>query len=188
MKDAVEENLQLQNRLGNIIIGYLCKMKGGKCSSLNRIQLSNLLVTALGSLTGLGLVGVLSSHYKLPLLLPSFGASAVLLYAACHVPMAQPRNVIGGHILSALVGVAVYQIFGGEWWAISLGVTLAIVAMALTHTLHPPGGATAFVAVYTGQGFGFVLTPVALGAVCLVIIALLVNNLSPRHKYPEYWY
>lgn len=188
MKNAVEENLQLQPRLGNMVVSYLCKMKGGKCSALNRMSLSNLLITALGSLAGIGLVGILSSHYNLPLLLPSFGASAVLLYAACHVPMAQPRNVIGGHILSALTGVAVYQLFGGEWWAISLGVTSAIMAMALTHTLHPPGGATAFVAVYTGQSFDFILTPVALGAVFLVVIALLVNNLSPQRKYPEYWY
>lgn len=167
---------------------YICKMRGGKCHDLPTICFEEILVSALGSFLGIGLVGLLSELYAMPLLLPSFGASAVLLYAACHVPMAQPRNVIGGHLLSALVGVSVYQFFGDSWWAVALGVTLAIVAMILTHTLHPPGGATAFVAVYNGQSYGFILSPVGIGALCLVLIALLVNNLSRKRKYPDYWY
>ncbi|MFZ5633334.1 MAG: HPP family protein [Bacillota bacterium] len=163
-------------------------MKGGKCSSPAKISLSGLFVTALGSFFGIGLVAILSAHYSLPLLLPSFGASAVLLYAACHVPMAQPRNVIGGHLISAFMGVLVYQLFGDDWWALAMGVTSAIVVMTVTHTLHPPGGATAFVAVYTGQNFGFILSPVGLGAVLLIAVAILVNNLSGERKYPDYWY
>lgn len=167
---------------------YLCKMKGGKCRSLPKSSLSGLLCTALGSFIGIGLVAVLSVQYNLPLLLPSFGASAVLLYAACHVPMAQPRNVVGGHLVSALTGVLTYQLWGDQWWAISLGVTSAIVAMTVTRTLHPPGGATAFMAVYTKQNFAFIFLPVGLGAVLLIIVALLVNNLSSERKYPDYWY
>ncbi|MTI81855.1 MAG: HPP family protein [Firmicutes bacterium] len=167
---------------------YACKMKAGKCTDLPKISLTGILTTALGSFAGIGLVAMLAEYYNLPLLLPSFGASAVLLYAACQVPMAQPRNVIGGHLVSALMGVIVYQLFGDVWWAIALGVTLAIMMMALTYTLHPPGGATAFVAVYTAQDFNFIFSPVLLGAVCLVIIALLVNNLSNERKYPYYWY
>lgn len=188
MKDTTGENYASRYGTGGKIANYLCKMKGGRCPTTGAVPFMQLMITFLGSFAGIGLVGFLAEHYGLPLLLPSFGASAVLLYAACHVPMAQPRNVIGGHILSALVGVTVYQVFGNTWWAITLGVTLAIVAMALTHSLHPPGGATAFMAVYNGQGFGFILSPVALGLVCLVVIALLVNNLSPQRKYPEYWY
>lgn len=145
-------------------------------------------VTALGSFLGLGMVAALADYCGLPLLLPSFGASAALLYAACHLPMAQPRNVLGGHVISAFIGVSVYWLFGDAWWAIPLGVTLAIVVMILTYTLHPPGGATAFLAIYTGQDFNFIITPVALGISCLIIIALLVNNLSSQRKYPVYWY
>ncbi|MFZ5634745.1 MAG: HPP family protein [Bacillota bacterium] len=167
---------------------YLCKMKGGRCSDLPRVSWSDLLVTAVGCLAGIGLVTLLSVYYKLPLLFPSFGASAVLLYAACHAPMAQPRNVIGGHILSAFTGVVVYQLLGGEWWAITIGVTLAILMMTVTRTLHPPGGATAFVAVYNGQNFGFIISPVGIGAVFLVAIAVLVNNISSHRKYPDFWF
>ena len=146
-----------------------------------------MLVTALGSFLGIGFIAILAEYYQLPFLVPSFGATAVLLYAACHVPMAQPRNVVGGHAISALVAVMVYQTFGNAWWAIALGVTLAIIAMSITYTLHPPGGATAFMAVYTGQGFDFIFTPVILGAVVLVLVAVLINNLSSQRKYPDYW-
>lgn len=170
------------------LLRYLCKMKGGKCSSLPKVSWSRLLCSVLGSFTGLGLLTLLSDIYALPLLLPSFGASAALLYGACHLPMAQPRNVVGGHLISALIGVLACQMFGCSWWAITLGVTMAIVAMTVTYTLHPPGGATAFLAVYTGQDFGFIISPVGVGAVCLVCIALLVNNLSSEQQYPKYWY
>lgn len=169
-------------------LAYLCKMRGCRCQNLTKANIGEVCISALGSFLGLGLVGLLSELYKLPLLLPSFGASAVLLYAACHVPMAQPRNVIGGHLVSAFVGVLVYQVFGNEWWVVALGVTLAITTMVLTHTLHPPGGATAFVAVYNGQGLGFIISPVGIGAICLVLIALMVNNLSKQRKYPDYWF
>jgi CBS-domain-containing membrane protein len=189
MKDTLEQTIPDRRTLASkMLVTYLCKMKGGRCAALPKLSITGLLVTALGSFAGIGLVAMLADHYRLPLLLPSLGASAVLLYAACHVPMAQPRNVIGGHIISALVGVTVYQLCGDAWWAIALGVTLAIVAMTLTHTLHPPGGATAFIAVYTAQDFGFILSPVGAGALCLVLIALLVNNLSSERKYPDYWY
>jgi len=167
--------------------GYLCKMKGGRCKDLPRLTWSGLLVTAVGSLAGLGLVCLLSSYYQLPLLLPSLGASAVLLYAACHVQMAQPRNVLGGHLISAFVGVSAYQLFGGQWWVIAVGVTTAILAMTVTRTLHAPGGATAFVAIYNGQGFDFIIAPVGMGVVCLLVIALLINNLASQRKYPDYW-
>jgi len=186
---AVDETKEMEQPYAESKVKtYLCKMKGGKCTTASGVSTHGLLITSLGSFIGIGLVALLSSYYQLPLLLPSFGATAVLLYAACHVPMAQPRNVVGGHIISALAGVTVYQLFGGLWWTLALGVTLAIISMAVTNTLHPPGGATAFVAVYTGQDFGFVLSPVGLGAVCLILVALLVNNLSHRCRYPQYWF
>ncbi len=188
MNGAVKEKEARQDGGKEKIAAYLCKMKGGKCCSKPELSLSGVLLTAAGSFAGIGLVALLSHLYKVPLLVPSLGATAALLYAACHVPMAQPRNVFGGHVISAIAGVSAYTLFGGGWWVIALGVTLAIIAMTVTHTLHPPGGATAFVAVYNGQGFGFIFAPVALGVVCLIVIALLVNNLSSSRKYPEYWY
>ncbi len=106
---------------------------------------------------------------------------------------AQPRNLVGGHIVSGLVGVICYQLFGGTiWFASALAVSLAIVSMMLTKTLHPPGGATALIAVIGGPkvhalGFLYPFVPAGLGALILLAVALLVNNLSRNRKYPEYW-
>ncbi|RZD16009.1 MAG: HPP family protein [Candidatus Acididesulfobacter guangdongensis] len=128
------------------------------------------------------------------LVIGSFGASAVLIYAAIKSPLAQPRNLIGGHVLSALVGVACYKFFGEDIiLASALAVSLAIMVMLATKTLHPPGGATALIAVIGGRaiyrlGFLYALIPIGLGAVILLIIALLVNNLAGNRKYPEYWF
>jgi CBS-domain-containing membrane protein len=87
-----------------------------------------------------------------PLLIGSFGASAVLAFGAIRSPLAQPRNLVGGHFLSALVGVSCYFLFPGTpWLASCLAVATAIALMHVTKTLHPPGGATALIAV-TGRG------------------------------------
>ncbi|WP_066633630.1 HPP family protein [Desulfolucanica intricata] len=167
---------------------YISKMKGGRCTDLPKVTWTGLLFTAAGTITGVGLVAFLAVYCSLPLLLPSFGASAVLLYATCHAPVAQPRNVVGGHLVSAAAGVLVYHFFGNTWWTIALGVTLAAVLMLVTRTLHPPGGATAYIAVYSGQEFSFIIFPVGVGIICLVIIAVLINNLSRERSYPVYWF
>lgn len=151
----------------------------------------------LGAVIGIGLCGYLSSKYfeprDLTMIIGSFGASAVLVYGAIKSPLAQPRNLIGGHVLSGLVGVACYQMFGEAiWLAAALAVSFAIVSMLATKTLHPPGGATALIAVIGGPkihslGFLYAVIPAGAGAVILLIVALVVNNLSKNRKYPEYW-
>ncbi|MDA8212234.1 MAG: HPP family protein [Clostridia bacterium] len=153
-------------------------------AALGNLPWGETLRTAAGSFAGISLVAWLTYYFKLPLLAPSFGATAVLLYAACHVPMAQPRNAIGGHLISAALGVLTFQLFGQTWWSIALGVTLAITAMVFSGTLHPPGGATAFVAVYTGQDFSFVFAPIAVGVILMVLVALVTNNLGKGGRYP----
>lgn len=170
------------------VSAYLDKMKGGNRPKFEKSDYREHFITALGSFLGIGLVALLNYFYQIPLIVPSFGASAVLLYAACHAPMSQPRNVIGGHLVSATTSVAVYQSFGIHWWSIALGVTLAILFMSLTHTLHPPGGATAFIGVYTEQSWSYIFSPVGVGAILLVLVAVVVNNLSSKRKYPHFWF
>jgi CBS-domain-containing membrane protein len=175
---------------------YILKMKGSTKSPPG-VGISELAWSWLGSVFGIGLCGYLSSRYfepkDLTLIIGSFGASAVLLYAAIKSPLAQPRNLVGGHIISALIGVACFQLFGNTIWiASALAVSFAIVAMLATKTVHPPGGATALIAVIGGAkvhslGFYYALVPAGAGAVILLVVALLVNNLSRNRKYPEYW-
>lgn len=171
-------------------------MKGG-AKSPPGVDIAEFSWSWIGSAIGIGICGYCSSRYfeqrDLTLLIGSFGASAVLVYAAIRSPLAQPRNLIGGHVISGLVGAACYQLFGETIWiAAALAVSLAIVAMLATKTLHPPGGATALIAVIGGAkihnlGYLYAFVPAGAGAVVLLIVALLVNNLSKNRKYPEYW-
>lgn len=175
---------------------YVAKM-GGQAKAPPGVPLRELLWSWIGSVLGIGLCGYLSSRFFEPrdstLLIGSFGASAVLVYGAIKSPLAQPRNLLGGHIISAAVGVASYVLFSETLWlAAALGVSLAIVAMLATRTLHPPGGATALIAVIGGPkvhalGFLYVLVPAGAGALVLLVVALVVNNLSRDRRYPEYW-
>lgn len=129
-------------------------------------------------------------------LIGSFGASAVLVYGMPRAEFSQPRNVIGGHVVSALVGVTVFKFFGiGSIWAFPLAVSLSIFAQQLTRTIHPPGGATALIAIIGGEkiqdmGYLYIFSPVMIGSVIMVSVAIFINNLtsdSTRH-YPVYWW
>lgn len=153
----------------------------------NNVNWREFALSSIGCFLSIGFIALASAHCGVPLMIPSFGASVILLYTACHAPMSQPRNVIGGHIVSAFAGISTYQLFGNGWGAITLAVVLAMTLMTLTGTLHPPGGATAFVAVYSGQNFNFIIAPVTIGSIILILVALLINNLSSTRKYPQYW-
>ena len=128
------------------------------------------------------------------LLIGSFGATAVLVYGAVRSPLAQPKNVLGGHVLSALIGVCAHQVLGATpWLAAAVAVATAIAVMHLTRTLHPPGGATALIAVIGGDsvhslGYMYALVPAGLGAVLLLLVALVVNNIPKGRRYPEFWF
>ena len=122
-----------------------------------------------------------------PLLIGSFGASAVLLFGATDSPLAQPRNLVGGHLVSAGVAVMVVALFGSSPLTMAIGVGLAIFVMNLTHTTHPPGGATALIGVQGAVGPGFILLPVLAGALILLVTAIFTNNVVYHRSYPKHW-
>ncbi|HEA31475.1 MAG TPA: HPP family protein [Leeuwenhoekiella sp.] len=148
----------------------------------------------IGSFVGIGLIALSQSFSMSQLenifLIGSFGASSVLIYGAIQSPLAQPRNLIGGHLVSAIVGVTVFKVVPDILWITApLAVASSIVAMQITKTMHPPGGATALIAV-TGTakikelGYLYVLSPVLTGVIILFITALIFNNLTQYRSYP----
>jgi len=143
-----------------------------------------------GAFLGVGFTALLAFFWKCPMLLGPFGASAVLIYGAYKAPLAQPRNVLMGHFLAACIGVCVYDFFGTTFWSIGLGVSLALVLMVVTYSIHPPAGATAYVAVQTGGlgvGYMYILNPVILGVFILLLIGVIFNKLGKR-DYPTHWW
>jgi len=151
--------------------------------------------TFIGSFLGIGLIGIINNRYFTTndniFLIGSFGASSVLIYGVINSPMAQPRNLIGGHLICALVGVSIHKLFPAEVWLTSaLSVSLSIVLMQITKTLHPPGGATALIAnigsaKIQALGYCYVLSPVLSGVMILFLVAVMCNNATPHRTYPK---
>ncbi|KAG0228183.1 hypothetical protein BGW42_002340 [Actinomortierella wolfii] len=135
-----------------------------------------------------------------PVITGAFGATAVLIYGAIDSPLAQPRNVFCGHIMSALVGVSLYKLFNLmnaatfdrlHWLLCSLSVSVSLFLMQLTQTVHPPASATALIAVTGGDtiynlGYWYVLCPVGLGITMMLTVAIIGNNIARR--YPMHWW
>ena len=150
----------------------------------------------LGSFIGIGLISYSQSKHFFPqdivYLIGSFGASSVLIYGIIESPFSQPRNLIGGHLVSAFVGVTVNILFHHTLYlAAPLAVSLSIVCMQITKTLHPPGGATALIAItsskkITDLGYWYLLYPVLTGVLILFFTALLFNNMTSSRSYPLY--
>ncbi|MBW2367297.1 MAG: HPP family protein [Deltaproteobacteria bacterium] len=178
-------------------MAYFKKMKG-TTKSPPAVSRSEICWSWIGAFLGITPVAYLNSRLleqtDLVMIIGSFGASAVLIYGAIRSPLAQPRNLIGGHVLSAVIGVAIYKVLPGNLWlASALAVATAIACMHATKTLHPPGGATALIAVIGSQrihdlGYLYVFVPTGIGAAIMLIVALAVNNIPRSRRYPEFWF
>jgi CBS-domain-containing membrane protein len=117
-----------------------------------------------------------------------FGASCVLAFATWEAPLAQPRNIIGGHLLAAAVGLVVLRLLGNQPVSLALGVGLAIALMILTKTTHPPAGATPLAIILGNADAGFLLFPVLSGSALLVIMSVLLNRFVFKRDYPKFWF
>ncbi|EYE90069.1 HPP family protein [Aspergillus ruber CBS 135680] len=142
-----------------------------------------------------------SSYFErrhVPGIVASFGASAVLCYGAIDAPLAQPRALIFGHFLSALVGICITKLFSLmpdeerfnslRWLAASLSSAVAIVVMQITQTTHPPAGATALLPAVDDAIWElswYFLPVVLLSSVIIMVVAMLLNNIQRR--YPTFW-
>ena len=139
--------------------------------------LINNLLSAFGAFLCISLLSYLNfSNLGAVWLIPPFGASMVLVMTVQDSPLAQPKNLILGHVLSALSGVLVYVLLGQTFYSIGAGVGLAIFIMLITNTIHPPAGANPIIVILGGKGLGFIFLPVAIGAIIIVIFA--IKNLS----------
>ena len=151
-------------------------------------------VSGAGAFAGVGALSLahfgLFSGSDMTMILGSMGATAALVYGAPAAPFSQPRNVLGGHLISVLIGVGCRMILPLPL-AVPAAASLSIMAMQGTGTLHPPAGGTTLIAVLGGpavvsMGFGLAV-PTLLGASTLVAVGCL-NNLDGTRQYPQYWW
>lgn len=152
-----------------------------------RFSSKQVLFSWIGSFLGIAALAYLSVHTKYPMIAAPFGATAVLVFAVPDSPLAQPRNLIGGNCLGALIAILFVQMCGTAPWVIALAVATTINLMQLTRTLHPPGGAVALVGVMSGVSWNFLLTPVLAGSIIICLCAVAFNHLTPGRTYPKHW-
>ena len=149
--------------------------------SLLTYKNKNILISSFGAFLCMFIIAYVNSIDSNNIwLIPPFGASLVLVMAVHDSPLAQPKNVFFGHILSALSGVLMFYFLGGSHFSISLGIALAIFIMMLTKTIHPPAGANPVIAILGAKTFEFVIMPVGVGALFIVIFAFLFNKIWKR--------
>ena len=151
---------------------------------MKKTEIINSLISALGAIICISFIAYLDKYFDGAIwLIPPFGATMVLVMAVHSSPLAQPKNIILGHILSALSGVIVLFLIGDSFLTLGIAVGLSVFVMMVTKTIHPPAGANPIIVILTGAGIEFVFLPVALGSIIIVIFAVVYNRLMKR-VYP----
>jgi CBS-domain-containing membrane protein len=146
-----------------------------------------IVVGAGGAAAAIAIMEFLSTRTAFPLASIPFATSIVLVMGAPDAPPAQPRGLFGGHVVSAVVGILTVKLLGPQPWAAALAVGLAIVAMHVTGTFHPPAGINPLLIVVNNLSWPFLAVPVAAGAVLLVGFAWLWHNALRRERWPQRW-
>ncbi|QUJ69815.1 HPP family protein (plasmid) [Photobacterium sp. GJ3] len=135
------------------------------------------LISGIGAALAIGLLSLADSMTTAGLwLMAPFGATAVLVFGVPDSPLAQPKNVIAGHLLTAFIGVFFVAFIGVTPLTMAIASGLAVSAMLLTKTTHPPAGANPLLIMLTGQSWSFLLTPVLIGAVVMVLMGQMVKH------------
>ena len=168
-------------------MSYFRKFLGQGGSVPAKASLKQIGFVWLGSFLAAAIIGFLAFYTKQPLILGSFGASIFILFVVPDAPFAQPRNVIGGHFLSTLVGLLFFHFVSPEWWSMALSLATALSLMQFLNLAHPPAGSNPFIVFLVGANWEFLFIPTLIGAILLVLVALFYNNLSKERRYPKYW-
>ncbi|MFT4249101.1 MAG: HPP family protein [Pseudomonas sp.] len=150
-------------------------------------SLKFILLSSFGTIVAIALAGGISVLSGIPWLMAPFGASCVLAFGVPDSPLAQPRAIVGGHLVATMVGLAVGAWLGDGWIACALGVGLALAAMQITRTVHAPAGADPLVVIVGHAPVSYLVSPVLAGSLVVVLTAWLVNNIRSARSYPKYW-
>jgi CBS-domain-containing membrane protein len=141
----------------------------------------------LGGFLAVFLCASIGTTIEISMLMAPFGATCVLVFVIPESPLAQPRNVIGGHLISAWIGLLMSHFVGVHPWSLGLAVGIAILCMQLSRTIHPPAGADPILVMLTGANWSFMVTPVLAGSL-LIVVTGFVFHLILRNPYPKKWW
>jgi CBS-domain-containing membrane protein len=151
-------------------------------------DLGGLIAGAAGGAIAVVVMQLASASAAYPPMAVPFATSIVLVMGTPEAEAAQPRALIGGHLLATLIGLVVVKLAGPTPWAAALAVALAMVVMHWTRSFHPPAGIDPIVVVVYNESWSFLLVPVAACAILLALFALLWHNLARRGSWPLRWW
>jgi len=163
------------------------KFRGDSATLPPRAPNKAVALAFVGGFLAIAVIALLAQSLHVALVLGSFGASCVLVFGYPDVPFSQPRNVIAGHVLSTLIGLAFVHLCGPQWWSVALAVGSAIAVMMVTRTVHPPAGSNPVIVFLMKPAWDFALFPTLAGAVILVLVALVFHNITREARWPKYW-
>ena len=95
--------------------------------------------------------------------------------------------MIAGHGLSSLIGLVFLEAFGPHSWALGLALGTAVAVMFATRTVHAPAGSNPVIVFMTQPDWSFLLAPTLLGAVGIVLVAVVFHRVVRPGRYPLYW-
>ena len=163
------------------------KIKGDGATRPPRPELRGIAFAWLGGSLAIALLGWLTSRANTPLVLGSFGATCVMVFGFPDAPFSQPRHVLCGHVLTALIGLIFLNLTGPCWWGMGLATGTAIAAMMSLRIVHPPAGSNPVIIFLTSPSWSFLWFPTLAGALVIVALALIYNNLTRPARYPKYY-
>lgn len=138
-------------------------------------------IAGIGASLAIGLLSVMEANLSdVALLMAPFGATAVLVFGVPDSPLAQPKNVILGHLITAFIGVVFTQYIGVTPITLAIATGLGVTAMLLSKTTHPPAGANPILIMLSGQSWGFLITPVLLGAMIIVLVGKVLRIMQNK--------
>lgn len=152
-------------------------------------KLKSVLIASLGAAGCIFvLAGLTEITPQMAFLMAPFGATMVIVFALPEGPLAQPRNVFLGHILTALVGLVMLHFVGVNPVTLAIAVGLGVAVMMLSDAVHPPAGANPLLIMLTGQAWDFLFMPVVSGAIVIILFALIYHKLISGAQYPKKWF
>jgi CBS-domain-containing membrane protein len=151
---------------------------------MNRYWLA--VIAGIGASFTIGLLSLIEANIdNAVLIMAPFGATAVLVFGVSSSPLAQPKNVILGHFITAFIGVFFYQYLEVNPVKIAIATGLGVTSMLVSKTTHPPAGANPILIMLSGQGWLFLVTPVLVGSIVIVLIGKGLQKLQDYHFKPE---
>ncbi|PKH56038.1 HPP family protein [Shewanella sp. Choline-02u-19] len=147
---------------------------------MNKFTLA--LIAGLGTSLAIGLLSYFDATLtNTALLMAPFGATAVLVFGVYDSPLAQPKNVILGHLITSFIGVFFFQFIDVTPMSLAIATGLGVSVMLFTKTTHPPAGANPILIMLSGQSWGFLVTPVLIGAVTIVLVGKMMQKV--KHQF-----